>query len=308
MTALSRYLTHAAVLVSALTVAGYAASGATGNALRLGVINAEGQAMVQGGEVDDISLGRTSTILKPIELPAGPPVSRVPASYTVAPGDTVQSIADHFGITADDLRWSNGALASTDTLSNGEQLTIPPVHGFVYTTQDTGESVAQLAARFQVDVQTIQDFNYMGDANATLPGGIQLVIPGGIGPNLYPRRATTQPPHLGPYANGKFAYGYCTWYVASRVPVPWTGNAWEWYGNAKAMGYSVGSTPAPGAIMVTWESWVGHVAYVEAVNGDGSWTVSEMNYKGWGIIDTRTIKPGGVPLIGFIYMDPKQAA
>jgi len=43
------------------------------------------------------------------------------------------------------------------------------------------------------------------------------------------------------------------------------------------------------------------VAYVESVNGDGSWTVSEMNFRGWGIVDMRTIKPGGVPLIGFIY-------
>jgi hypothetical protein len=29
--------------------------------------------------------------------------------------------------------------------------------------------------------------------------------------------------------------------------------------------------------------------------------VSEMNYTAWGRIDTRTIKPGAVPLIGFIY-------
>jgi surface antigen len=53
--------------------------------------------------------------------------------------------------------------------------------------------------------------------------------------------------------------------------------------------------------MVTWESWVGHVAYVEAVNADGSFVISEMNYKGWGIIDTRTLRNKDVPLIGFIY-------
>jgi surface antigen len=37
------------------------------------------------------------------------------------------------------------------------------------------------------------------------------------------------------------------------------------------------------------------------VYGDGSWTVSEMNYQGWGIVDRRRIRPGTVPLIGFIY-------
>jgi len=53
--------------------------------------------------------------------------------------------------------------------------------------------------------------------------------------------------------------------------------------------------------MVTWESWVGHVAYVESVNADGSFVVSEMNYKGWGIIDTRLLHTKDVPMIGFIY-------
>ena len=85
--------------------------------------------------------------------------------------------------------------------------------------------------------------------------------------------------------------------------MPWTGNAWMWFGNAKAMGYAVGQTPEPGAFMVTWESvFFGHVAYVEQVNEDGSFVVSEMNFNAWDVIDTRTIKsPHDVPLIGFIY-------
>ena len=68
----------------------------------------------------------------------------------------------------------------------------------------------------------------------------------------------------------------------------------------------MGATPRPGAIMVTWESrYFGHVAYVESVDEtDGSWTVSEMNYVGWGVIDQRTIHVGQVPLMGFIYPQP----
>jgi hypothetical protein len=26
-----------------------------------------------------------------------------------------------------------------------------------------------------------------------------------------------------------------------------------------------------------------------------------MNYVGWGVVDLRTVRPGSVPLIGFIY-------
>lgn len=98
-----------------------------------------------------------------------------------------------------------------------------------------------------------------------------------------------------------FAYGYCTWYVANRRNIPWMGNAIDWWPNAGAYGYAEGALPAVGAVMVTRESPIGHVAYVESVGGDGSWTVSEMNYAGWNIVDNRTIHPGGVPLVGFIY-------
>jgi surface antigen len=98
-----------------------------------------------------------------------------------------------------------------------------------------------------------------------------------------------------------FAYGYCTWYVANRRYVPWFGNAIDWWPNARPYGYAEGQAPRVGAIMVTRESGYGHVAYVESVNGDGSWTISEMNFNGWNQVDTRTIRPGQVPLVGFIY-------
>jgi surface antigen len=98
-----------------------------------------------------------------------------------------------------------------------------------------------------------------------------------------------------------FAYGYCTWYVANRRNVPWFGNAKEWWGNAPPYGYAEGQAPIVGAIMVTRESGWGHVAYVESVNGDGSWTVSEMNFKGWNIVSRRTLRPGQAPVVGFIY-------
>ena len=98
-----------------------------------------------------------------------------------------------------------------------------------------------------------------------------------------------------------FSYGYCTWYVANRRPIPWYGNAIEWWPNARAYGYAEGQTPQVGAVMVTRESGSGHVAYVESVNGDGSWTVSEMNYVAWGVVSRRTLRPGQAPVVGFIY-------
>jgi surface antigen len=104
----------------------------------------------------------------------------------------------------------------------------------------------------------------------------------------------------GPYPN-HFAYGYCTWYVANKRYIPWFGNAIDWWPNARSYGQAEGSTPRVGAVMVTRESGYGHVAYVESVNADGSWTVSEMNFIGWNRVSTRTIRPGQAPVVGFIY-------
>ncbi|GAC1613732.1 MAG: hypothetical protein NVS9B1_22570 [Candidatus Dormibacteraceae bacterium] len=121
-----------------------------------------------------------------------------------------------------------------------------------------------------------------------------------------PRWAVAQPPAppvipSGASGPNRFTYGYCTWYVANRRYIPWLGNAIDWWPNARAYGFAEGGVPAVGAVMVTRESGYGHVAYVESVRADGSWTVSEMNFVGWNVISSRTIRPGQVPLVGFIY-------
>jgi surface antigen len=101
--------------------------------------------------------------------------------------------------------------------------------------------------------------------------------------------ASTALTHFAFSGNG-YAYGYCTYYVASRRSVPsYWGNASAWYYNAQASGFGVGSTPVPGAIAWSGTGYYGHVAYVESVSG-GSVTVSEMNYNGgWNRVSYRTV-------------------
>ncbi len=282
---------------------------------RLGAVNANAETLVDGGTIGDVSLGRYSTIIKPVSIPTSTPIERTPRLYSVAPGETLTSIATKYGVTVSQIRWSNTNLISTDTVSTGDQLVIPPVPGIVVTTKasDTFES---LAVKFSVDPQVIIDFNRL--RNPQLTAGIQLVIPGGVGgafpppPALYQLLANTGTKAfnahvvgccLGPYPATGFPAGWCTWYVATKRNVTWRGDAGYWYYNASAQGYPVGPTPKVGSIMVTWESWAGHVAYVESVNPDGSWVVSEMNWIAFNVINERTIKPGqlGGKLVGFIY-------
>lgn len=94
-----------------------------------------------------------------------------------------------------------------------------------------------------------------------------------------------------------YAAGNCTYYVASRLPVPpdW-GDANMWAYNAILSGYTVLPTPKVGAVaQTTGDSWLGHVAIVESINPDGSFVISEMNAEGWGVIDTRTATTAEFP-------------
>lgn len=80
------------------------------------------------------------------------------------------------------------------------------------------------------------------------------------------------PPSTG--LNGYYS-GQCTAWVASKrhVPPGW-GNASDWRDSAIAAGWVVSDIPVAGAI-----GWTpGHVVYVEAVNLDGTVTISEQNY------------------------------
>jgi LysM repeat protein len=283
----------------------------------LGAVNAEAVVSGEGGTVGDVSLGRYSTIIKPVAIPLSAPISHTAFTYSVAAGENLKIIAAKFNVSVSQIRWSNTNLISSEVVATGDHIVIPPVRGIVVTTKG-GETLQSLATKYKSDAQTILDFNRL--RSPQLAAGTVLVIPGGVGgafpPPPAPFKALVQTGAaggsfhsvilgccLGPYPATGFPAGWCTYYVATKRNVTWRGDAGFWYQNAAAAGYAVGSKPKVGAIMVTWESYLGHVAYVESVNADGSWTVSEMNFVAFDVISTRTIKPGelGSRLVGFIY-------
>ena len=72
-----------------------------------------------------------------------------------------------------------------------------------------------------------------------------------------------------------------------------------------------GRLPVAGAILVfrpgvNGVSWLGHVAYVEAVGPAqgipaGSFKLSEMNFAGWNRVDYRVLGDNDPSILGFIY-------
>jgi surface antigen len=109
-----------------------------------------------------------------------------------------------------------------------------------------------------------------------------------------------------------FSFGQCTWYVASRRCIPWSGNAKDWYYAAAAYGYPEGHMPRVGAVVVFWPggdgaSSIGHVAYVEVVGPAGGvpageFKQSEMNFNGgWDRVSYRILPDNSSGIQGFIY-------
>ncbi|HVE81102.1 MAG TPA: LysM peptidoglycan-binding domain-containing protein [Candidatus Dormibacteraeota bacterium] len=223
-------------------------------------------------------------------------VSRDIKTHKVETGDTLATLAAKYNVTTDTVRWANG-LKGDEALKVGQKLTILPVSGVQHKLA-AGETADSLAAKYQSNAAQIIAFN---NAEVTgLKAGDTVVIPDGVINEPGRRPAATQAvasastPAGGKFTiggnGGNYAYGYCTYYVAMRRPVPsgW-GNAVSWLYNARAGGYKTGSAPAVGAIAWGGGGYYGHVAYVEAVSGD-SVTVSEMNYNGnWNRVTKRTV-------------------
>lgn len=246
--------------------------------------------------------------------------------YVVREGDTISAIANKFGIDAATILTESQKYAD-DIIKPGDELTILPVSGATERV-DSGETLSGIAKKHDVEMEKIMSYN--GLVNATDIEVAQiLIIPDGkrsiemrprpeiqepetrtqLASNTNTTRSNTaatstvsQPVvQKGPIVGNRFPYGYCTWYVAGRRgDVTWRGNAGQWLANAQAQGRATGRIPAKGAILVTNESWWGHVAVVESVNGN-SVTISEMNYKGFGIQSTRTISNSSPVIKGYIY-------
>lgn len=198
-------------------------------------------------------------------------------NYVTQPGDTVSSLAKKFNITADSIRWSNNL--GGDNLSTGVNLVIPPVNGIAYKVK-SGDTPASLAQRFRSDERLIIVYND-AEVNGLKPGEL-IIIPNG---QVVATRALTYGSFAVRYGGNGYDYGYCTWYVANKVPVPtnW-GNANTWDEYARLSGWTVSSRPVVGAIGQSDRGWAGHVAVVEAVSEDGTQIkYSDMNgLAGWG--------------------------
>ena len=107
------------------------------------------------------------------------------------------------------------------------------------------------------------------------------------------------------WSTGGYGYRNCTDWTAWRVKttgryVPsGLGNAKQWDDRAPSYGFTVSSTPKEGSVAISNYGYYGHTMYVEAVNDDGTITVSDYNRAGTGKYDINVINPSGLQFVYF---------
>ena len=212
-----------------------------------------------------VTVAETTTTKEEAVKTAEPEV-KAEEVITVQSGDTLESIATAHNTTYVRLFNANPGIANPDVIDVGNQITVPAAE------RELEDRFSQLAPVVTAAATTATATTY-----------------------------TTQQYSNAPVDSSSYYVGngmWCTDYVHSKRPdVAIYGNAgYNWIGSAQAAGKSTGSTPQTGAVAVM----DGHVAYVESVNGDGSYVVSEMgwNYEA-GNYNQRTVQPGAFG--SFIY-------
>lgn len=230
--------------------------------------------------------------------------SRGVKKYTVVDGEDINAIATKFGISSDQVRWSNG-LKNTD-VDAGTVLYIPSVSGIVYTVKD-GDTISGIVEKYgstESEIIALNDLEVSG-----ISEGMKILLKDGTLPEKErPEYVPPAPPapirtyytytYLGSTSvrqnivslgyfyglGGPYTPGQCTQWAWSKRPdlPPFMGNAANWAAYAANSGYTVSwapnSIPVAGSVFQTGGGWYGHVGYVEAVNEDGSIVISEMNY------------------------------
>jgi surface antigen len=194
--------------------------------------------------------------------------------YIVREGDTLSKLASAFGLKIATIKYANDM--TNDVIRPGSKLTISARGNNVSAVAIAKKEAQKLAlanrntvTRDQSKNRTILVSTYAGKRGSSING--------------YP-------------------YGWCTYYAASRrnIPSSW-GNAGQWLRSANSHGWSTGKQPQAGAVVVTGESFMGHVAVVEKVEG-GKIIISEMNGPaGFGVVGLRSIPLDSKKIKGYIY-------
>ncbi|MBI5973986.1 LysM peptidoglycan-binding domain-containing protein [Staphylococcus canis] len=239
--------------------------------------------------------------------------------HTVQTGESLWSIAQTYNTTVDQIKQANGLTQNLvfpgQVLTIENETTTSAQFNGTHVVQ-AGESLNVIASTYGVSVQDLMNANNLNSyiiypaQTLSIPGGSGGTLDSTISGNAPTDSVVTPDGYTSPTFNhlNLYDWGQCTWHVFNRraetgqpISTYWW-NADHWANNATQDGYMVDHNPTVGSIMQNFEGPVGHVAYVERVNGDGSILISEMNYSAPpGTVTYRTIPASMVTAYNYIH-------
>lgn len=135
---------------------------------------------IVGTELGMIALGG-SAVVKPSIMPGAEVLSqerRSVVKYIIQPGDSLSSIAYHFGLSVSTLMWENG-LSSRSIIRPGQTIQVPPVSGIMHTIKK-GDNLSKIASVYNVEAIKIVEFNNLKEDGTDLIIGEKIMIPDGF--------------------------------------------------------------------------------------------------------------------------------
>lgn len=251
--------------------------------------------------------------------------------YEVEPGDSFGSIAMKFEVSTRSIYESNG-FTSRHIIQPGDMIKIPPVSWLIHVVAKW-DTISSIAKKYEIKEDDILTQNLLSTQDKLKTWNV-LVLPWAkkIIPKVVykPKPKTTTSNNNGVWgytfanqANSKYtdnkwkyklvwrkpfswAWGNCTYYVASYKNVNWRGNANQWLKNARAKWHATGSNPSLWAIVALDGTWYNrrywHVAIVMEVLPNHI-IVSDMNYRRLNEVTYRKIPKNDRAIQWYIYVD-----
>ena len=183
--------------------------------------------------------------------------------YEVAEGDTVSSVAEKFNVSQDTVLWAN-SLTEKSKIKAGDKLKILPVTGVLHKVKK-GETVYTVAKKYGLDgdsgAQAIVDYPFnafVDDESFALAVGQDLVIPGGVVPDVRPVSPSSYTASVTtPDAGAVSATGGFVWPAAGRIT-----QGYVWYHRAiDIANKSGGLVLAADSGLVVVASWLDNSGY-----------------------------------------------
>jgi murein DD-endopeptidase MepM/ murein hydrolase activator NlpD len=139
--------------------------------------------------------------------------------YTLSKSDSLWSIANYYGLTAEAIAFSNG-ITDPYHLEVGKQIVIPPQQGALYTVAD-GDTIESVATRFKVEPSVIKDFNRLDSEPQHFSPGQTVFVANAALPTLPAPAQTASVASVisrpAPASAAAKADGYLSWPVSGVI-------------------------------------------------------------------------------------------